>query len=108
MRTRELYADDVGGPRRRIDTSDGFSAPYPFPAATESNSYNNWRSADPSNPGPSDEKLAVQRKAIQKSPDPCSWRRFVASRALDRDARAIRLLQQREQQRGSRDLERGC
>jgi len=53
-------------------------------------------------------KLAIQRKAIQKSPHPGSWRRFVASRAANRDARAIRLLQRREQQRDSHDLERGC
>ncbi|MFA9472894.1 MAG: hypothetical protein ACERNK_20190, partial [Deltaproteobacteria bacterium] len=53
-------------------------------------------------------KLASQRKAIQKSPHPGSWRHFVASSAANRDARAIRLLQRRERQRGSHDLERGC
>jgi hypothetical protein len=53
-------------------------------------------------------KLAIQRKAIQKSPHPGSWRHFVASSAANRDARAIRLLQRRERQRGSHDLERGC
>jgi hypothetical protein len=52
-------------------------------------------------------KLASQRKAIQKTPHPGTWRHFVASRALDRDARAIRLLQRRERQRASHDLERG-
>ena len=51
--------------------------------------------------------LANQRKAIQKTPHPGTWRHFVASRAADRDARAIRLLQRRERQRGSHDLERG-
>jgi len=51
--------------------------------------------------------LANQRKAIQKSPHPGTWRHFVASRAASRDARAIRLLQRRERQRGSHDLERG-
>jgi hypothetical protein len=53
-------------------------------------------------------KLANQRRAIQKSPHPGSWRHFVASRAADRDARAIRVLQRRERQQRSHDLERGC
>jgi len=52
-------------------------------------------------------KLANQRRAIQKTPHPGTWRHFVASRAADRDARAIRLLQRRERRRGSHDLERG-
>jgi len=52
-------------------------------------------------------KLASQRKAIQKSAHPGTWRHFVASRAANRDARAIRLPRRREQQRGSPDLERG-
>ncbi|NND28113.1 MAG: relaxase/mobilization nuclease domain-containing protein [Myxococcales bacterium] len=52
-------------------------------------------------------KLANQRKAIQKSPHPGTWRHFVASRAAHRDARAIRLLQRQERQRGAHDLERG-
>jgi len=52
-------------------------------------------------------KLAIQRAAIQKTPHPGTWRHFVASRVADRDARAIRLLQRRERQRGSYDLERG-
>jgi hypothetical protein len=52
-------------------------------------------------------KLANQRKAIQKSPHPGSWRHFVASRAASRDARAIRLVQQREQERSPWDLARG-
>jgi hypothetical protein len=53
-------------------------------------------------------KLASQRKAIQKSPHPGSWRDFVSNSAANRDARAIRLLQRPEQQRGSHDFERGC
>jgi hypothetical protein len=48
-------------------------------------------------------KLANQRKAIQKSPHPGSWRHFVASRAASRDARAIRLVQHREQERSPWD-----
>jgi hypothetical protein len=52
-------------------------------------------------------RLAAQRKAIQKTPHPGTWRHFVASRVADRDAGAIRLLQRRERQRGSHDLERG-
>jgi len=52
-------------------------------------------------------KLANQRRAIQKTPHPGTWRHFVASRAANRDARVIRLLQRRERQRGSHDLERG-
>jgi len=51
--------------------------------------------------------LTNQRKAIQKSPHPGSWRHFVASRAANRDTRAIRLLRRQERQRGSHDLERG-
>jgi hypothetical protein len=52
-------------------------------------------------------KLANQRRAIRKTPHPGTWRHFVASRAADRDDRAIRLLQRRDRQRGSHDLERG-
>jgi len=36
-------------------------------------------------------KLANQRRAIQKTPHPGTWRHFVASRTAGRDARAIRL-----------------
>ena len=49
-------------------------------------------------------KLAVQRKAIQKTWHPGTWRHFVASRAAERDARAIRLVQQRKRER---DRDRG-
>ena len=52
-------------------------------------------------------KLANQRRAVQKTPHPGTWRHFVAGRAADRDARAIRLLQRRERQRALHDLERG-
>ena len=52
-------------------------------------------------------KLANQRKAIQKSPHPGTWRHFVASRAASRDARAIRLVQRREQDRSHEDYDRG-
>jgi len=52
-------------------------------------------------------RLAAQRKAVQKSPHPGSWRHFVASCAANRDARAIRLLQRQEQERTPWDLERG-
>jgi hypothetical protein len=52
-------------------------------------------------------KLAIQRKAIQKTWHPGSWRHFVASRAAQRDARAMRLLKRSERQRDSQDLDRG-
>jgi hypothetical protein len=48
-------------------------------------------------------KLAIQRKAIQKTWHPGTWRRFVASRAAQRDALAIRL---RERERGGPEQER--
>jgi hypothetical protein len=51
-------------------------------------------------------KLTVQRKAIQKTPHPGTWRHFVASRAAHRDARAIRLLRRRDRERGRSDEER--
>jgi hypothetical protein len=51
-------------------------------------------------------KLASQRKAIQKSPHPGTWRHFVASRAASRDARAIRLLRRRERERDRSSEER--
>jgi hypothetical protein len=51
-------------------------------------------------------KLAIQRKAIQKTWHPGTWRHFVASRAAHRDARAIRLLQRRERERGRSNEER--
>jgi hypothetical protein len=52
-------------------------------------------------------RLAAQRKAVQKTPHPGSWRHFVASGAAKRDARTIRLLQRQEPERDPWDLERG-
>ncbi|MGB8331505.1 MAG: hypothetical protein WCE62_15370 [Polyangiales bacterium] len=52
-------------------------------------------------------KLAIQRSAIQKTWHPGTWRHFVASRARDRDARAVRLIRRRERQRGHEDHDRG-
>jgi len=51
-------------------------------------------------------KLAIQRKATQKTWHPGTWRHFVASRAAERDARAIRLLQRREREWGRISEER--
>ena len=51
-------------------------------------------------------KLANQRKAIQKSAHPGTWRHFVASRAAQRDLRTVRLLPRRERERGRSDEER--
>ena len=50
--------------------------------------------------------LAAQRRAIQKTPHPGTWRHFVASRAAHRDARAIRLLRRRDRERGRCNEER--
>jgi hypothetical protein len=44
---------------------------------------------------------------VRKSPHPGTWRHFVASRAAHGDARAIRLLPRREQERSHGDLDRG-
>lgn len=52
-------------------------------------------------------KHAVQRKAIQKTWHPGTWRHFVAARTAERDARAIRLLKRQERKRDSQNLERG-
>jgi hypothetical protein len=52
-------------------------------------------------------KLANQRRTIQKSQHPGSWHHFVASRAAHGDARAIRLLPRREQERRHGHLDRG-
>jgi hypothetical protein len=49
-------------------------------------------------------KLA--RKAIQKTSHPGTWRHFVASRAAQRDLRAVRLLPRRERECGRSDEER--
>ena len=51
-------------------------------------------------------KLAIQRKAIQKTWHPGTWRHFVASRAAQRDARAIRPRERRERERGGSEQER--
>ncbi|MGB5695114.1 MAG: TraI/MobA(P) family conjugative relaxase [Polyangiales bacterium] len=51
-------------------------------------------------------KLAIQRKAIQKTWHPGTWHHFVASRAAQRDACAVRLLRQRERQRDRSNQER--
>ena len=51
-------------------------------------------------------KLARQRRAIQKTPHPGTWRHFVASRARDRDARAVRLLHRKTWSRDRSEQER--
>ena len=51
-------------------------------------------------------KLAIQRKAIQKTWHPGTWRHFVACRAAERDSRAIRLLRRRERERDRSSDER--
>ena len=51
-------------------------------------------------------RLEIQRKAIQKTWHPGTWRHFVASRTAQRDARAIRLVQQRERERDRSSEER--
>ena len=51
-------------------------------------------------------KLAIQRNAIQKTWHPGTWRHFVARRAAQRDARAVRLLHRRDRERGRSDEER--
>jgi len=51
-------------------------------------------------------KLAIQRKAIQKTWHPGTWRHFVAKRVAERDSRAIRVLRRRERERGRLDDER--
>ncbi|MBW2191328.1 MAG: relaxase/mobilization nuclease domain-containing protein, partial [Deltaproteobacteria bacterium] len=45
------------------------------------------------------QKHATERRGIQQTPHPGTWRHFVASRAAQRDGRAIRLLRRRERQR---------
>ncbi len=52
------------------------------------------------------QKHAIQRWGIQKTPHPGTWRDFVATRATERDARAIRLRRQREHERSRCDEER--
>jgi hypothetical protein len=51
-------------------------------------------------------QLAVQRRAIQKTPHPGTWHHFVATRAAERDARARRLLKSRERERDRSSAER--
>jgi hypothetical protein len=51
-------------------------------------------------------KLAIQRKAIQKTWHPGTWRYFVVSRAAERDARAVRLLHRQSRSRDRSDQER--
>ena len=51
-------------------------------------------------------KLAIQRNAIQKTWHLGTWRHFVASRAAQRELRAVRLLPRRERERGRSDEER--
>jgi hypothetical protein len=51
------------------------------------------------------QKLANRRTAIQKISHPVSWRHFVASRVGHRNARAIRLLRERERGRSSEERE---
>jgi len=51
-------------------------------------------------------KHATQRWGIQKTPHPGTWHHFVATRAAERDARAIRLLRSRQQERDRSSEER--
>ena len=51
-------------------------------------------------------KLTRQRRAIQKTPHPGTWRHFVASRARDRDARAVPLLHRKTRSRDRSEQER--
>ena len=52
------------------------------------------------------QKHATQRWGIQKTPHPGTWRHFVATRAAERDARAIRLLKSRQRERDRSSEER--
>jgi len=52
-------------------------------------------------------KLAKQRRAIQKTAHPGTWRHFVATRAAHRDTRAIRLLRRHDRERDRSDEARG-
>jgi len=52
-------------------------------------------------------KLAIQRKAIERTWHPGTWRHFVATQAAERDVRAVRLIRGRERQRSREDLDRG-
>jgi hypothetical protein len=51
-------------------------------------------------------KLAKQRRLIQKTPHPGTWRHFVSGCATRGDARAIRLRERRERERGGSEQER--
>jgi len=50
-------------------------------------------------------KLAIQRKAIQKTWHPGTWRHFVARRVAERDARAVRLVHRHARSRDRSDHE---
>ena len=52
------------------------------------------------------QKHATQRWGIQKTPHPGTWHHFVATRAAERDARAIRLLKSRQRERDRSSEER--
>jgi hypothetical protein len=52
------------------------------------------------------QKHATQRWGIQKTPHPGTWHHFIASRAAERDARAIRLLKSRQRERDRPSEER--
>ncbi len=52
------------------------------------------------------QKHATQRWGIQKAPHPGTWNHFVATRATERDARAIRLLKSRQRERDRSSEER--
>ncbi len=52
------------------------------------------------------QKHATQRWGIKKTPHPGTWHHFVATRAAERDARAIRLLKSRQRERDRSSQER--
>ena len=52
------------------------------------------------------QEQATERRGIQQTPHPGTWRHFVASRAAQRDARATPVLRRRERERGRSNEER--
>jgi hypothetical protein len=77
--TRLVYSGNAPGaatetpPLASVDNSSGSivvsgagSPPYPRPAATGNDSWNNWRSAKPSNPGPSSGRSQPNRGRFRR------------------------------------------
>ena len=103
------YRDTAGAERRRLKRKyrqqQHLLAALPLPGQDRKRLFRQLELRQTIETRTVKQKHATQRWAIQKTPHPGTWHHFVATRAAERDARAIRLLKSR--QRELRPVQRG-